>query len=256
MQLHAAIHKNNVLHLFEKKTLKGNALRAVQQAAMKTSSLSAFAVLCCLAVSAASAQVVPGSVADVILQLKLTRTVPDLAPRDELGQVIRGGRKRVLPVFENVWEVRENEVRVEARVERGSQMVSERYGTKEFLEDLVEIGLISSIQGWSLKWVRPTLGDPADLATLVADQGQYFLVHRNSQVNPPIPLSGLIFAEMDNRQARMSEHAVDHYEAGDVLTGSSRTYQEQVRQQMAMLIDFGAYIPDLSDYDFEANVER
>lgn len=219
---------------------------------MKTSSFSAFAVLFCLAASAASAQVVPGSVADVILQLKLTRTVPDLAPRDELGQVIRGGRNKAAPVFENAWEVHENEVRVETLVERGSQMVSEKYGTKELLEDLVEIGLISSIQGWSLKWVRPTLGDPADLASLVADDGQYFLVHRNSQANPPIPMSGLIFVEMDNRQAKMSERAVEYYEAGDVLTGASRTYQEQVRQQMAMLIDFGAYNPeDALDHSIE-----
>lgn len=219
---------------------------------MKTSSFSAFAVLFCLAASAASAQVSPGSAADVILQLKLTRTVPNLAPRDEQGQVIRGGRNRALPVFENFWEVHENEVRVQTILERGSQMVSERYGTKEFLEDLVEIGLISSIQGWSLKWVRPTLGDPADLASLATDDGQYFLVHRNSQANPPIPLSGLIFAEMDNRQAKMSERRVEYYEAGDVLTGSSRTYQEQVRQQMAMLIDFGAYHPeDTLDYTIE-----
>ena len=231
-------------HYFQNIFLKGKLGCAVQPAAMKTSSLSSIAVLFCLAASAAQAQVVPGSSADVILQLKLTRTVPDLAPRDEQGQVIRGGRNKALPVFENVWDVNENEVRVETHVERGSQMVSEKYGTKEFLGDLVEIGLISSIQGWSLKWVRPTLGDPADLASLVADEGQYFLVHRNSRANPPIPLSGLIFAEMDNRQAKMSERLIEYYEAGDVLTGSSRTYQEQVRQQMAMLIDFGAYNPE------------
>lgn len=117
---------------------------------------------------------------------------------------------------------------------------------------LVEIGLISSIQGWSLKFVQPTLGDPADLGNLVACEGQYFLVHRHSQANPPIPLSGLMFAEMDNQQMKMSGRLTEYCEAGDVLTGSSRSCQEQVRQQMAMLIDFGAYNPeDTLDYAIE-----
>lgn len=219
---------------------------------MKTFSFIPLAALCCLAASAAPAQVVPGSAADVILQLKLTRTVPDLVARDEEGQALRGGKNKVSPVFENFWQVFENEVRVETVLERGSRMESEKYGTKEFLEDLVEIGLIASIQGWSLKWVQPTLGDPADPGSLSVGEGQYFLVHRNSEANPPIPLGDLMFSETDNSQARMSDRLVNRFDAGDVLIGSSRTYQEQVRQQMALLIDFGAYNPEDSlDYTIE-----
>ena len=57
---------------------------------MKTSSFLSAAMLLCVTVSTGQAQIQPGASADVILQLKLTRTEPGLVTRDEPGAVIRG----------------------------------------------------------------------------------------------------------------------------------------------------------------------
>lgn len=194
------------------------------------------------------AQTTPGAIADVVLQFKLTGTDPATVSRRITGEIVRDDRNRPVLAFEAFWEVRNEGVLVEENIERVTRLSNGRYGNKEFLEDLVEVGVIDSIAGWSLKFVQPTFGVPEDLIGLAAGDGWYFLVHRDSEANPPIPLNSILYFDKGNTQATSSERTTQRFGEGGVPTTNSRSFQETTRQDMDFIINFDRFFPEGQEY--------
>ncbi len=218
---------------------------------MKTSCLSCLGLLLFGLVSGALAQTTPGSIADVVLQLKLTGMDPATVSRDIHGNVLKDEKNKPIPSFEAFWEVRNQGLLIEEHWEWASRLSNAKYGNKEFLEDLVALGVIDSISGWSLKFVQPTFGVPEDLIGLVAGNGWYFLVHRNSEANAPISLSQIIVFDKDTTQAKANERTVQRFGEGETPTTSTRSFQETTRHEMTFIIDFNDVLPDGDEYYFD-----
>jgi hypothetical protein len=222
-------------------------------APMKLSTLACFGFLLFGLLPGAEAQTLPGAMADVVLQLKLTGMDPATVSRDINGLVLKDERNKPIPAFEAFWEVRDDGVLVAENWEWASRLRNEKYGNKEFLEDLVELGVIESITGWSLKFVQPTYGVPEDLPGLMAGDGWYFLVHRNSELNPPIPLHRIIFFDKDTTQAKANERTTQRFDEAGEPTTSSRTLQESTRHEMSFIIDFNHELPEEVEYYFDTH---
>jgi len=218
---------------------------------MKIPLLSCFGFLICVWPPPAQAQTLPGAIADVVLQLKLTGMDPATVSRDINGEVLKDERNKPIPAFEVFWEVREEGLLVEENWEWASRLRTEKYGNKEFLEDLVELGVIESIAGWSLQFVQPTYGVPEDLRRLNAGNGWYFLVHRDSEANPPISLSQILRFDKDTTQAKATERTTQRYDAGGEPTTSTRALQEITRHEMSFIIDFNDVLPEEDEYSFD-----
>lgn len=197
------------------------------------------------------AQTLPGAIADVVLQLKLTGMDPATVTREIDGTVVRDRNNKPIPAFEAFWEVRDEGLLVEEIWEWASRLRNEKYGNKEFLEDLVALGVIESIAGWSLKFVQPTYGVPEDLPGLLAGNGWYFLVHRNSEANPPISLSQILVFDKDTTQAKANERISQRFDEAGEPTTSSRSLQESTRHEMTFIIDFNDVLPEEDEYYFD-----
>ncbi len=219
---------------------------------MKTPFLVCFGFLLLALAPRAQAQTTPGAIADVVLQLKLTGMDPATVSRNINGVVLRDGRNKPIPAFEAFWEVRDEEDRlVEENWEWASRLRNEKYGNKEFLQDLVDFGVIDSIAGWSIKFVQPTYGAPDDLAGLTDGDGWYFLVHRNSETNPPISLSQIMVFDKDTTQAKANERIIQRFDEAGEPTTSSRSLQESTRHEMTFIIDFNDVLPEEDEYYFD-----
>ncbi len=219
---------------------------------MKIPSFACFGFLLFGLFPSAEAQTLPGAVADVVLQLKLTGMDPATVSRDINGVVLRNERNKPIPAFEAFWEVRDEEDQlVEEIWERASRLRNEKYGNKEFLEDLVAFGVIDSIAGWSLKFVQPTYGVPDDLAGLTVGDGWYFLVHRNSEANPPISLNQIMVFDKDTTQSKATERISQRFDEAGEPTTSSRSLQESTRHEMTFIIDFNDVLPEEDEYYFD-----
>jgi hypothetical protein len=219
---------------------------------MKTLFLVCFGFLLLALAPRAQAQTTPGAIADVVLQLKLTGMDPATVSRNINGVVLRNERNKPIPAFEAFWEVRDEEDQlVEEIWERASRLRNEKYGNKEFLEDLVDFGVIDSIAGWSLKFVQPTYGVPDDLPGLSAGNGWYFLVHRNSEANPPISLNQIMVFDKDTTQSKATERISQRFDEAGEPTTSSRSLQESTRHEMTFIIDFNDVLPEEDEYYFD-----
>ncbi len=217
---------------------------------MKT--LACFGFLLLAMAPRAQAQTTPGAIADVALQLKLTGMTPATVSRDINGVVLKDGRNKPIPAFEAFWQVRDGEDRVvEENLEWASRLRNEKYGNKEFLQDLVDLGVMDAIAGWSLKFVQPTYGTPDDQAGLTDGDGWYFLVHRDSETHPPIPLHRVIFFDKDTTQSKANERISQRFDEAGEPTTSTRSLQESTRQEMTFIIDFDDLLPDGDEYYFD-----
>lgn len=123
----------------------------------------------------ASAQT-PGSVQTLTLNLIFSYTGPGTMERDEDGKIIKKdefGDPAGGPAFENMWTITKEKndeiVSQETHDEFASKMVSKKYGNKEFLMDLVDIGFITPTEGnnpianWTIILVTPSVPGPDGL---------------------------------------------------------------------------------------------
>ena len=171
---------------------------------MKTSLLLAGLLF---SASATLAQV-PGSVSGLTFNLTLTRTVEGIVQKDPLtGKPITGkdpqGNPLGGPAFGNQWTITKNGrdgVPVSAlfRQEYVSKMLTEKYGNKELLIDLLDAGLLPGIadadpeiKGWTIVEVTGTVGGQEN-EPRIANLPTFYAYHAAS--NTAVLLSGEVIA--------------------------------------------------------------
>lgn len=134
---------------------------------------------------------IPGSINPVTIHLMISYSAPGTVQKDENGKVLKGfdefGDPQGGPDYQNSWfieKVKNEEVTSEeSHNEYASKIVTMKYGNKEFLTDLVNVGIItpsagkSPIANWSIVQVTPTFDDGI---TVHADDSRYYAIHKQT----------------------------------------------------------------------------
>lgn len=97
----------------------------------------------------------PGSASAVTLSLSITSEVPKTFAKDGEGRFITDEAGKKIPAYSNEWSVENPRTGASTDFyETNVQIVKRRYSNKEFLNDLVNAGVIPGpIAGWSIQRV-------------------------------------------------------------------------------------------------------
>jgi hypothetical protein len=107
----------------------------------------------------------PGTIAKLAFSLTITDEAPGTVAKDPAtGKPLKKDDEGSGPVFDNEYDAFKGKNKVARMEEYVGKSVKRKYSTKEFLLDLVKIGVIEDIKGWSLVLVTDTLYDEETIA--------------------------------------------------------------------------------------------
>lgn len=130
----------------------------------------------CTAAAQDEPEPIYGTVSTTSLNLTLGEVVPGLFKKGADGKILKGKDLKPIPDFETTWSSTtgsgEKKV-VTTTTEIAAKIKSSKYSTKEFLIDLVRVGILEgsidtpattneAIKGWSLVLVKATLSEGID----------------------------------------------------------------------------------------------
>lgn len=98
----------------------------------------------------------PGTVAKVAFNLTISTDVAGTVAKDQFGKPLKKTDEGFGPAFENTYSVMKKEVKLAEVNEYVSKIATRKYSIKEFLTDLVDLGVIEDIKGYSLVQVVQT----------------------------------------------------------------------------------------------------
>lgn len=148
-----------------------------------------FAVVLLGAVSPLVAQTTGGSIASVTLALKRSHTIPGTVEHDENGNTVKNGQKRFSNPYYELYNPKTKRWKIGEEFWM-SDVKTEKYSNREFLLDLVQLGVLPEkgkapfIAGWSIVEVNATI----DMFTFVAPQ--YYARHKDGEV---VELGGIFY---------------------------------------------------------------
>lgn len=171
-----------------------------------------------------------GGVSTVALALKLTTTVEGTVAKDPTtGKALPKSHPDAGPAYDNTWVVKKKDKKVEEIKELVSKQISSKYSNKELLQDLVTIGVIDGIKGWSLVKVQATIQDTPemqahDLFQERAGPVRFYLTHKDKA---PIGLDNILGTVLDFQSGisqKIVGKKVTKFDASENPTTSAITY--------------------------------
>lgn len=187
---------------------------------------------------------IAGSVSNVTLSLTGSFTMPGTVQKDENGKVVKGGP----PVFINYWEIYKNGRLMEDVGEYVSKIQTAKYSNKEFLEDMVRLGVISSISGWSIKMVQANgaYSDEFGRSFPTVGNAKFYLGYKDSSYDP-IPIGQYLWTETFADALAMTNRLSTKYNASERPISSTHTYSHTIKQFAIFHIDISEPAPGPSE---------
>lgn len=126
----------------------------------------------------------PGSSSAVTLSLTFTYSAPGTVIKNSAGMPVKGAGSGT--TYSNEWEIDDTNKQISTSTyEYASKVVTNKYGNKELLTDLVEAGRLPiygeapHIAGWSIQSVHATLGDGDD-DLLTIGESRLYAIHKTN----------------------------------------------------------------------------
>jgi hypothetical protein len=194
----------------------------------------------------------PGSVAPFSLALTLSTSVGGTVAKDPTsGKPWPKTNPLAGPAERNSWEIKDEtgEQRVESGEERVYKVAVSKYSTKELLLDLVKIGVIEDIKGWSLVKVEATRDQNVNVTAIGgvfythAGPSQFYLTHKTLA---PVLLEQYLSLDTNEGDPALTLNSkvVTKYNDEGEPTSESFTHTASYKQSAQLSLDIENYVEE------------